>query len=140
MPRVGDLASAETTHDYRDLYSVATLQNELGYAQVTKSVSGLSAIAFPPYACCGVPETPLSPGFLLTCEIFLNGNLLIACGGSARQVTYTWYPHRVVRKCQAEGLHFVTETCMPSKQRSVAQRITVRNLGRGRRKIQLVST
>jgi hypothetical protein len=38
---------------------------------------------------------------------------------------------------KAEGLHFMTETCMPSKQRSVPQRITARNLGRGRRKIQM---
>jgi hypothetical protein len=37
--------------------------NEYGYAQVGKSVSSITAISFPPYACCGPPETEWSPGY-----------------------------------------------------------------------------
>ena len=50
--------------------------NEYGYAQVGKSVSSITAISFPPYACCGPPETEWSPGYLLTCELFLDGRFV----------------------------------------------------------------
>src|ERR1700689_3304280 len=72
-PRLQDLASDKLTYHFRDLFNCPAAMNELGYAQAGKSVSALTAIAFPPYACCGVPDTAWSPGYLLTCELFLDG-------------------------------------------------------------------
>src|SRR6266581_3812185 len=77
IPTVSDLAGGHFTHRMRDLCSNQTTHNELGYVQATKSVSGITALALPPFGCCGVPETPWSPGFLLTCELFLNGRVLL---------------------------------------------------------------
>ena len=131
------LASDRLTHVFRDLYSTAATQNEWGYVKATKSVSGLTAISFPPYACCGLPETPFSPGYLATCEIFLNGRMLMGYPPPATQVTYTWYPHRIVRETTADGLEITTDTFMPSRQRAVAQSIVVKNVGKGRRTITL---
>ena len=120
----------------RDLYSNQTAQNELGYAQAAKSVAGITAIGIPPFGCCGVPETPWSPGFLLTCEIFLNGRILIAYPDGDK-VTYQWFPHRVVRETSADGLQFTTEMFMPAKRRAVAQIIQIKNLKTASRKITL---
>ncbi|MGH9530529.1 MAG: twin-arginine translocation signal domain-containing protein [Terriglobales bacterium] len=78
IPTVEDLAGARLTHRQRDLYSSPTTQNEYGYVQAAKSVSGLTALSLPPFACCGVPDMPWSPGFLLTCELFLNGQILLS--------------------------------------------------------------
>lgn len=137
IPTLDDLAADRLVHRFRDLYCSPTTQNEFGYVQAAKSVSGLTAISFPPYACCGVPDTPWSPGFLLTCEIFLNGRLLIAHSPGGDELTYEWQPHRILRETQADGLKFTTETFMPPKRRAVAQSIRVTNLGASSRRITL---
>lgn len=129
VPSLADLASDRITHRFRDLYSTPATQNEWGYVKAAKSVTGITAISFPPYACCGVPDTAWSPGYLTTCELFLNGRLLMVSAPSSGETSYTWYPHRIVREAQAEGLSFTTQTFMPSQQRAVAQSIVVRNAG-----------
>jgi hypothetical protein len=136
-PTLTSLASDRLTHVYRDLYSAAATQNEWGYVKATKSVSGLTAISFPPYACCGLPEVTFSPGYLATCEIFLNGRMLMGYPPPATQVAYTWYPHKIIRETTAEGLEITTDTFMPSRQRAVAQSIVVKNVGKGSRTITL---
>src|SRR3569833_689600 len=68
-PTLDSLAADRLTYQYRDLFNCPAAMNQLGYAQVAKSVCGITAMAFPPYACCGVPETAWSPGYLTTCEV-----------------------------------------------------------------------
>src|SRR5690349_18395408 len=77
IPGVLDLAGDRLTHKYRDLYCCPTAQNEYGYVQAAKSVSGITALSLPPYACCGIPDMAWSPGNLLSCELFLNGKILL---------------------------------------------------------------
>ena len=137
IPTVHDLAADKLVHTWRDLYNLPTTQNELGYVQATKSVSGLTALALPPFACCGVPDTPWSPGFLLTCELFLNGKVLLAYSPGGDVLTYQWYPHRFLRETQADGLRFSSETFMPAKRRAAAQIVRVKNLRTMTRKINL---
>jgi hypothetical protein len=80
---------------------------------------------------------PFSPGSLITCEIFMNGQVLTSFPPPAGEVAYTWYPHRIVRETVAQGIRFTTETFIPSKQRAAAELITVRNESRERRSISL---
>ena len=136
-PTLSSLASDPITHLFRDLYNLPSINNEWGYLKATKSVSGITAMSFPPYACCGVPETTFSPGYLATCEIFLNGRMLMGYPPPATQVTYTWYPHQFVREAMADGLEFTTHTFMPSRQRVAAQSVVVKNPGKGSRAITL---
>ncbi len=137
IPDVNDLAGDRLAHAWRDLYNSPTAQNEHGYVQAAKSVAGITALSLPPFACCGVPETAWSPGFLLTCEIFLNGRILLSYSPGGDTIAYQWFPHRFVRESEADGLRFTTETFMPPKSRAVAQSIRVTNLGRASRKITL---
>lgn len=136
-PSLSDLASDRITHRFCDLYNLPTAQNEWGYAQGTKSVSGLTGISLPPFGCCGVPKIPWSPGLLLTCEMFLDGKILMAHPSPADEVSYVWFPHCFVRECEAAGLRFTTTTFMPAQRRSVAQVITVNNVGATRRNLSL---
>lgn len=129
IPALKDLASAQITHRFRDLYSTPATQNEWGYVKASKSVTGINAISLPPYACCGVPDTAWSPGFLTTCELYLNGRLLMVTAPNSGETCYTWYPHRIVREAVSDGLHFTTQTFMPSRQYAVAQSIVVKNIG-----------
>ena len=136
IPTSTDLAGDRLSHRMRDLYSNLTTQNELGYVQAAKSVSGLTAMALPPFACCGISDMPWSPGFLLTCELFLNGRVLTAYP-DGDQVTYQWFPHQLLRESDVDGLRFTTVAFMPAKLRAVAQSIRVKNLRRATRTIVL---
>jgi hypothetical protein len=137
IPSVNDLAGDRLVHAWRDLYNSPTAQNEYGYVQATKSVSGITALSLPPFACCGVPDTAWSPGYLLTCELFLNGRILLSYSPGGDTTVYRWYPHRFVREAEVDGLKFTTETFMPSQRRAVAQLIRLRNLARTSRKVTL---
>ena len=125
IPELAHLASDRITHRFRDLYSTPATQNELGYVKAAKSITGITAISFPPFACCGVPEMAWSPGYLTTCELYLNDRLVAVSPES--ESTYTWYPHRIVREGRTEGLLLTTQTFMPARQRCVAQSIVVKN-------------
>src|SRR5207249_11940333 len=121
VPAVEDLRADRLVHKFRDVYSSPTAQNEFGYVQATKSVSGITALSLPPFACCGVPDTPWSPGFLLSCELFVNGRILLSYPDGGDEIAFRWYPHRIVRETQADGLKFSTETFMPAKRRAAAR-------------------
>src|SRR5580693_3937334 len=129
IPTVKDLAGSRLVHAWRDLYQLPTAQNGYGYVQASKSVSGLTALSLPPFACCGIPEMMWSPGFLLTCELFLNGRTVLSYSPGGDTIAYQWFPHRFVRESEVDGLRFTTETFMPSQRRAVAQSIGVRNIG-----------
>jgi hypothetical protein len=136
VPTVQDLAAGTVTHSFRDLFSVPTTRNDLGYVQVAKSVTAITALAFPPYVCCGVPATPWSPGYLRTCEVFLDGQILLSYPGGDI-VAYTWFPHRILRETRFRGLHFQSATFMPDGQRAAGIRLSVRNTSSSSRKLTL---
>ncbi len=136
-PTLAAMASDRLTYRLRDLFNCPVAMNEFGYAQVGKSVSAITAVSFPPYACCGVPETAWSPGFLLTCEVFLNGRFLAIAGSPDGNVEYQWFPHCVVRTQTAERLRFTTRLFLPSQRRAVAQSISVKDLSGEQRRFTL---
>ena len=137
IPTPADLASDKLVHHFRDLFNPPLANNEWGCLQAAKSVSGITSIAFPPFICCGTPEMPFSPGNLITCEIFMNGQVLTSYPPPAGEVAYTWYPHQIVRETVAQGIRFSTKTFTPSKQRTAAELITVKNESHERRNLTL---
>ncbi len=136
IPKLEDLASDTLVHHFRDLFNPPPAQNEWGFAQSSKSVAGITAISFPPYASGGIPKMKFSPGNIVTCELYLDGRILNSYPEAAT-VAYTWYPHRVVREASAKGLSFTTQTFMPSKQRAVAESISVKNNTAEKRNVTL---
>jgi hypothetical protein len=142
IPESKDLASHRLVYEYSEIFSPPPAQNEWGFCQATRSVAGITAILFPPYACCGAPSIPtpggeISPGNLITCDIFLNGRILSSYPLPEAKVAYTWYPHGIVRETQVQGIRFITQTFMPAKQRAVGEMITVKNVSREQRKLTL---
>jgi hypothetical protein len=127
IPTLASLASARMSHGFMELFNLPLAMNDWGYAQTVKSVAGLSAIAFPPYACCGIPDVAWSPGYLRTCELFINGKFAALSNDSAHAVTYQWFPHRVVREQSFDSLHIRTTIFLPPDMRAVVQNIEVRN-------------
>jgi len=127
IPSLNNLASIRMPHTFMELFNLPIAMNDWGYAQTVKSVSAITAMAFPPYACCGVPDTPWSPGLLNTCELILNDRLAAISNDPAHAVTYQWFPHCVVREQTVEGVSIVTKVFLPPEQRAVLQKIEIRN-------------
>jgi len=142
VPKSKDLAGERLVYQYDEIFSTPPAQNEAGFCQATKSVTGIAAILFPPFSCCGDPPIPtpggdISPGNLTTCEVFLNGRMLASYPRPEAKVAYTFFPHCMVREAAAQGIQFVTHTFLPPGQRAVAQQITVKNVSRETRNITL---
>ena len=129
IPSLADLASTRMPHTFMELFNLPIAMNDWGYAQTVKSVSAITAIAFPPYVCCGIPDTPWSPGLLSTCELTMNDQLISISNDPARAVIYQWFPHCVVREQTVDGIHFRTTMFLPPEQRAVLQKIEIRNTG-----------
>jgi hypothetical protein len=126
IPKPADLASDTLVHHFRDYFNPPQATNEFGFLQAHKSVSAMQAITFAPFTCCGLPDPPNSRN-LITCELFLNGQILGNYPAPAGEVAYKWYPHKIWRQTRVEGLLFTTETFMPAKHRVVAQQMVVKN-------------
>ena len=137
IPTLSGLASIQIKHVYSDLFNQPVAMNEWGYSQAAKSVSAVTAISFPPYACCGIPDVSWTPGLLISCEIFLNGQMLSICSPPGNEITYQWFPHCVVREQLVDGLRFCTKLFMPVRQRAVAEEIEVLNTSGSHRRITL---
>jgi len=80
LPSLNDLASIRMPHTFMVLFNLPISMNDWGYAQSCKSATGITAIGFPPYACCGIPDIPWSPGLLNTCELMVNDRLVAISG------------------------------------------------------------
>ena len=78
-----------------------------------------------------------SPGFLLTCELFLDGRLLLSITPGGDTIAYQWFPHKFVRESRVKELQFTTETFMPSGRRAAAQSICIKNLSNASRTFTL---
>lgn len=128
VPSLNDLASIRMPHTFMELFNLPISMNDWGYAQTVKSVSAITAMAFPPYACCGVPDIPWSPGLLNTCEVIVNDQLAAISDDPAQAVTYQWFPHCVVREQTVDSIRLRTTMFLPPQQRAVLQKIEVRNL------------
>jgi hypothetical protein len=137
IPSLGDLASVSENHVYTDLFNLPIAMNDWGYAQTVKSVSGINAVGFPPYACCGKPEIPWSPGLLTTCDAFLNDRLLATWEIPGNLVSYKWFPHCVVREQVADEVRLRATMFLPQGRRAVCQTIEIWNVGAGQRSVQL---
>lgn len=127
VPSLRGLASVRMPHNFMELFNLPIAQNDWGYAQTVKSVSGITAMAFPPYVCCGIPKIPWSPGLLNTCELIVNDRLASISDDPARAVTYQWFPHCVTRDQNVDGIVFRTKMFLPPEQRAVMQKMEVRN-------------
>ena len=137
IPSLSDLASDRMVHHLHEYFNPPGLQNEWGHAQAAKSVSGITAITFPPYVCCGQPAAPFSPGFIPTCEMVINGRLSVADPLPGGKVAYQWFPHCVLREAEVDGIRISTRAFLPSRRMAVAQSITLENLSRARRSLTL---
>jgi hypothetical protein len=99
IPTVDDVRSADLTHRFGDMFNLPGLTNFIGSVQVDFDITGIRSLNFPPF---GTSDT-------ITGCLFVDGRFFKSTG---TYITYTWYPDRIVRRADYEGLRFTSVTAM----------------------------
>jgi hypothetical protein len=125
IPTVGDLKSAPMTHRFGDLFNPPGLTNFLGCVQVDFDPVGVRSLNFPPFACSDVN----------TASLYLDGRFFPATGAA---VTHVWYPDRVERTAEVDGLFLKTVTALALGRMAVVVEVEVENRGGAERTVDLM--
>jgi len=114
IPDVEFLASSLMIHKFGDFFSPPGLTNFLGTLQTEFDPTGISSLNFPPFAMA----------MKNTANLYVNDRFYPATG---RPVSYIWYPDRVVRTSEYQGLHISTITALAVKEKAALIKIIVEN-------------
>ena len=114
IPTVKDLISSPMTHSFGDLFNPPGLTNFVGAVQVSRDITGISSLNFPPF---GTADT-------VTAGLFLNGRYFPSLNCP---VTYYWQPDKIIREAEYQGLFLKSETVMLTGKNGVIVQLTVEN-------------
>lgn len=124
IPTVDSLRSDPMPHRYGDLYALPGLTNFLGCVQMDLDVTGLRSLNFPPFATSDV----------VSGSLYLDGRLFNALGAT---VTFTWWPDRVVREAEHDGLRLTSTTALALGRMAAVVSLEVENRSGAAREVAL---
>lgn len=134
LPSLEDVASDRISHGFRDGFNPPGLSNQWGHAQVSHSPTGITAISFPPLACCGLLRGE-SHGLVNTCEMIWDGRLAVSRPQAV--TSYQWFPHCVERETELDGIHISSRAFLPPSRTAVAQEIVFTNRTAARHRLSV---
>jgi hypothetical protein len=124
IPVVDDFRSSAMTHRFGDLFNPPGLTNFLGCVQSDVDPVAIRSLNFPPFACSDT----------ITARLYVNGKFFSATGSP---VTTVWYPDRIDRDADYDGLHFHSATALPMGKMAAIVRFTVENRAARPREVTL---
>ncbi len=124
IPTVAGLQSAPMTRRYGDLFAAPGLTNFLGCVQVDLDLTGLHSLNFPPFGTADVR----------TASLYLDGRLFNALGAP---VTFRWWPDRVVREAEHDGLRLRSTTALALGRMAAVMTLEVENRSGSEREVTL---
>ncbi len=124
IPTVDSLRSDPMPHRYGDLYALPGLTNFLGCVQMDLDLTGLRSLNFPPFATSDV----------VSGSLYLDGRLFNALGAT---VTFTWWPDRVVREAEHDGLRLTSTTSLALGRMAAVVALEVENRSGATREVAL---
>ncbi|MFT5221719.1 MAG: hypothetical protein ACI867_000012 [Glaciecola sp.] len=119
VPTLDELASAAMTVRYGEIFNAPALTNFLGAAQVDTDLLALANLNFPPFFGANHP----------TGRLYVDGEYLV---GTGAPITFTWFPDRVVREVEYDGLRLTSTTALAVGRMGVVVSLEVENLGAAR--------
>lgn len=135
IPTTTSMRSITMTHRFGDLFNPPGLTNQWGCAQAGMDVVAVRSIAFPPFAQGEMNVAPLgSGGELLTGILFVDGEYFAA---SKTPIEFVWQPNHIERRATYKGLELKSLTVVPFKTMAVAVKLTVSNMTKGRRRVEI---
>ena len=124
IPTVEDLRSSPLVHRFADVWCPPGLTNFLGCVQVDTEIFAIRSLNFPPFACSDT----------VTASLYVNGKYFLSTGNA---VTHTWWPDRIVRTADVDGLRLTTTTVLGVKKMACVQSMVVQNLRPSARTVTL---
>lgn len=124
IPVVEDLKSSPMVHRFGDCFNPPGLTNFLGCVQADIDIFGIRSLNFPPFACSDST----------TAGLYLNGKYFPATGAP---VTFTWYPDRIERSADHDGLRLSTTTVLPVGKMAAVVQLKIENRSGHKRNVRL---
>src|SRR5438874_671752 len=124
IPVVDDLKSSPMVHRFGDLFNPPGLTNFLRCVQVDLDLTGIRSLNFPPFACSDT----------VTAALFIDGRFFQSTGAP---ITFTWFPDRIEREANHDGLHIKTITALAWGKMAAIVQIRIENRSGRAREVQL---
>lgn len=100
IPTIDDLKSDKLIHKFGDTFNPPGLTNFIGNVQVNFDLTGIRSLNFPPF---GSSDT-------ITAGLFINNRYFPSLG---LPISFQWYPDRVERESEYNGIYFKSITFLP---------------------------
>lgn len=124
IPTVDDVRSSPLVHKFGDMFNLPGLTNFLGCVQADFDPTGIRSLNFPPFA---TSDT-------VTGCLYVNGRFFKATGAP---ITFTWYPDRIVREAELEGVRYHSITILTVGRMAALVQLSLSNHSGARRNLQL---
>jgi hypothetical protein len=112
------------THRFGDVFNPPGLTNFIGCVQVDVDPVAIRSLNFPPFACSDT----------VTAALYVNGKIFAAHGAP---VTITWFPDRVERVAEVDGLLIRSTTVLPMGKLAALVHVEVENRSGQEREVVL---
>ncbi|TVQ13106.1 MAG: hypothetical protein EA364_07340 [Balneolaceae bacterium] len=122
IPTSARLGSDVLVHRHGDIFNPPGLTNFIGTTQIDLEPVAIRSVNFPPFG----------SGDAVTAGLFLNDRFWASYGVP---VHIQWFPDRIVRSTEADGLRVETITTIPFHSNAVLIKIAIKNLSGTRRDV-----
>ena len=124
IPKSNDLKSDKLTHKFGDVFHPPGITNFWGNCQADIDITGIRSFNFPPF----------TTSDKVTGSLFLNGWYFQSFN---REINFTWYPDKIVRETEHEGLLLKSTTILPFGKTAVIVKLEILNNTSADKKIKI---
>ena len=123
IPTTTDIKSDKLTHKFGDVFSPPGITNFWGTCQADIDITGIRSFNFPPF----------TNSDKVTGSLFLDGWYFPSLN---RKIDFTWFPDKVERETEVDGLKLKSATILPFGKMAVITKLVIHNSG-GDREVKI---
>lgn len=124
IPTVNDIKSDKLTHKFGDVFSPPGITNFWGTCQSDLDITGIRSFNFPPF----------TNADSVTGSLFLNDRYFQSLN---REIHFTWYPDKIIRETEVDGLSFKSTTIIPFNKTAVITKLEIKNNNPGEKELKI---
>ncbi len=124
IPTAKELGSDRLVHRFGDVFSPPGLTNLHGVCQAELDLTAISSLNFPPF----------TNSTKATGSLYLDGWYFAAHN---RPIAFTWYPDKIVRESEYEGLRLTSTTILPFGKTAVVVKLDIKNTTPEERRVRI---
>lgn len=124
IPTVNDIKSDKLTHKFGDVFNPPGITNFWGACQVDLDITGIRSFNFPPF----------TNADSVTGSLFLNDRYFQSLN---REIHFTWYPDKIIRETEVDGLSLKSTTILPFNKTAVITKLEIKNNNPGEKELKI---